>query len=135
MEPRNRSQPGGSVQQPYLSYRPARLHSLAESIPRNRFLGSINVYKYGLRLGLYNDWRRGIFLDAFHVSGYVSESLFSAIAAFRTPGVDKVSASSCCYPPPMCGPGSLTIVQGTENTRHASSREEKFEDTASWHQA
>jgi hypothetical protein len=49
MEPRNRSQPGGPVQQPYLSYRPARLHGLAKSIPRNRFLGSINVYKYGLR--------------------------------------------------------------------------------------
>jgi hypothetical protein len=32
-----------------LSYRPARLHSLAASIPRNRFLGSINDYKYGLR--------------------------------------------------------------------------------------
>jgi hypothetical protein len=31
-----------------LSYRLARLHRLAESIPRNRFLGSINVYKYGL---------------------------------------------------------------------------------------
>ncbi len=31
-----------------LSYRPARLHRLAESIPRNRFLGSLNVYKYGL---------------------------------------------------------------------------------------
>jgi hypothetical protein len=31
-----------------LSYRPARLHRLAKSIPRNRFLGSINVYKYGL---------------------------------------------------------------------------------------
>jgi len=28
--------------------RPARLHRLAESIPRNRFLSSINVYKYGL---------------------------------------------------------------------------------------
>jgi hypothetical protein len=26
-----------------LSYRPARLHRLAEFIPRNRFLGSINV--------------------------------------------------------------------------------------------
>ncbi len=47
-EPRNRSQPGGPVHQPCLSYRPTRLHSLAESIPRNRFLGSINVYKYGL---------------------------------------------------------------------------------------
>ncbi len=32
-----------------LSYRPAGLHSLAASIPRNRFLGSINDYKYGLR--------------------------------------------------------------------------------------
>jgi hypothetical protein len=32
------------------TYRLARLHRLAESIPRNRFLGSINVYKYGLRL-------------------------------------------------------------------------------------
>jgi hypothetical protein len=31
-----------------LSYRPARLHRLAEFILRNRFLGSINVYKYGL---------------------------------------------------------------------------------------
>jgi hypothetical protein len=30
-------------------YRPARQHRLAESIPRNRFLGSINVYKYKLR--------------------------------------------------------------------------------------
>jgi hypothetical protein len=35
---------------PYFSYWPARLHWLAKSIPRNRFLGSINVYKYGLRL-------------------------------------------------------------------------------------
>jgi hypothetical protein len=33
--------------QPYLSYRPSRLNRLAESIPRTRFLGSINVYKYG----------------------------------------------------------------------------------------
>ncbi len=32
---------------PYLSYWPARLHRLAKSIPRYRFLGSINVYKYG----------------------------------------------------------------------------------------
>jgi hypothetical protein len=31
-----------------LSYRPARLHRLAEFIPWNRFLGSINVLKYGL---------------------------------------------------------------------------------------
>jgi hypothetical protein len=31
------------------SYLPARIHRLAESIPRNRFLGSLNVYKFGLR--------------------------------------------------------------------------------------
>jgi hypothetical protein len=40
------SQPGGPVRQPYLTYRPARLHRLAESIPWNPIL---NVYKYGLR--------------------------------------------------------------------------------------
>ncbi len=34
----------------YLSYWPAKLHRLAKSIPRNRFPGSINIYKYGLRL-------------------------------------------------------------------------------------
>jgi hypothetical protein len=32
-----------------LSYRPARLQRLAELMPWNRFLGSIIVYKYGLR--------------------------------------------------------------------------------------
>jgi hypothetical protein len=42
------SQPGGPERQPYFSYLSARLHRLAESISRNRFLGSINVYKYGL---------------------------------------------------------------------------------------
>ncbi len=48
--PRIDSQPGGPVWQPYLLYRLARLHRLAELIPRNRFLGSLNVYKYGIRL-------------------------------------------------------------------------------------
>jgi hypothetical protein len=37
------------VRQPYFSYRPVRLHRLAKSILRNRFLGSINVAKSGLR--------------------------------------------------------------------------------------
>ncbi len=46
--PRIDSQSGGPVRQPYLSYRPDRLHRLAKPIPRNRFLGSINVYKYRL---------------------------------------------------------------------------------------
>ncbi len=44
-----------------LSYRPTRLHRLAEFIPWSQFLGSINVYKYGLRitgsLGLELVWR------------------------------------------------------------------------------
>ncbi len=42
------SQLGEPVRQLYLSHRPARINRLAESIPRNRFLGSIKVYKYGL---------------------------------------------------------------------------------------
>jgi hypothetical protein len=52
MESGINSQPGGPVRQPYLLYQLARLHRLAESIPQNRFLGSLNVYKYGLRLHL-----------------------------------------------------------------------------------
>ncbi len=46
--PRIYSQPDGPVRQPYLSYRPARLHRLAESIHLNQFLGPLNDYKYGL---------------------------------------------------------------------------------------
>ncbi len=42
------SQPGGPVRHPYLTFRPDRLFRLVEFIPWNRFLGSINVYKYGL---------------------------------------------------------------------------------------
>jgi hypothetical protein len=42
------SERGGPVRQPYFSYRLAMLDRLAEPIPRNRFLGSLNVYKYGL---------------------------------------------------------------------------------------
>jgi hypothetical protein len=43
----NDSQPGGPVRQPHLTYRPVRQHRLAESIPWNRFLGSLKVYKFG----------------------------------------------------------------------------------------
>jgi hypothetical protein len=39
------SQPGALVRQSYLSYRSAMKHRLEESIPLNRFLGSINVFK------------------------------------------------------------------------------------------
>ncbi len=42
------SQPGGPVRQHFLTYRPARLHRLAKSIPLNRYLGSWYVYKIGL---------------------------------------------------------------------------------------
>ncbi len=49
METRYRFSAWRAGTKPYLSYWPARLHRLAKSIPRNRCLGSINVYKYGLR--------------------------------------------------------------------------------------
>jgi hypothetical protein len=42
---------GGPLRQPSLTYRLARLHRLVESIPWNRFHGSLNVYKFGLRRG------------------------------------------------------------------------------------
>ncbi len=50
------SQPGGPLRQPYLTYRPVRLHSLAESINWNRFLGSLNDYKYGLCMHTQSDF-------------------------------------------------------------------------------
>jgi hypothetical protein len=42
------SQPVVPVQQSFLTYLPARLKRQAESIPWNRFPGSLKVYKYGL---------------------------------------------------------------------------------------
>jgi hypothetical protein len=51
------SQPGGPVQQPYLTDRPVRLsYRLAESIHLNRFLGSLNDYKYGLCMHTQSDF-------------------------------------------------------------------------------
>ncbi len=58
---------GGPVRQIGLSYRTARLHRLAESIPWNRFLGSLFVYKFGLLARIckrlwspsYVSWRAG----------------------------------------------------------------------------
>ncbi len=52
------SQPGGPV--PYLTYRPARVRSLEKSIPWNRFLGPLNVYKFGLWF-LFNVTRKRLF--------------------------------------------------------------------------
>ncbi len=46
---------------PYFSYWPARLHRLTKSIPRYRFLGSINVYKYGLWMQtLGTEWAKKV---------------------------------------------------------------------------
>jgi hypothetical protein len=42
-----------------LSYRPARLHKLAEFIPCNRFLGSLKVYKFGLSCWCTAGWWGG----------------------------------------------------------------------------
>jgi hypothetical protein len=49
-----------------LSYRAARLHRLAELIPRNRFLGSLEVKKFGLRSVEVN--KKGIYF-AFRDEG------------------------------------------------------------------
>ncbi len=61
--------------QPYLSYRPARLHWLPESNPRTRFLGSINVYKYVLwsvtHLKDPNLANHGLRVDLTHVVAWV----------------------------------------------------------------
>ncbi len=55
------SQPGGPIRQPYLTYRPAMLPSLAKSIPWNRFLGSLKVYIFGLSctVGMEGSFRIG----------------------------------------------------------------------------
>jgi hypothetical protein len=54
------------MRQPYLTYRPARLHRLAEFIPWNRFLGSLKTFtntgsempfRQVELLGTENDWR------------------------------------------------------------------------------
>ncbi len=58
------SQHSGPVRQPYWLYRPARLHRLAVPIPRNWFLVSINVYKYGLQ-NFKNIYRRLFFYCSF----------------------------------------------------------------------
>jgi hypothetical protein len=49
-----------------LSYRPARLHSLAELVPWNRFMGSLKIKKFGLWI------MRIIYLFSFYCPYYVS---------------------------------------------------------------
>jgi hypothetical protein len=55
---RNRFPAGRAGMTILLSDRPARQHRLAESIPRYRFLGSINDYKYVLTT-LIHTWKWG----------------------------------------------------------------------------
>jgi hypothetical protein len=50
------SQPGGPLRQPYLTYRRARLHWLAESIPWNRLLGSLKFTNSGLFIFVLSFW-------------------------------------------------------------------------------
>ncbi len=71
-EPRNRFPAWRADTTTLLSYRPVRPHRLAESIPRNRFLSSLNVYKYVLRY-LWTLWL------SHSVSG-----AFSPVPLFKT---------------------------------------------------
>jgi hypothetical protein len=129
-EPGIDSQPGGLVRQPYLLYRLARLHRLAESNPRNqilgidssesipgllkclqiqaqatlatwlvpgnRFLGSLNVYKYRLRLHwlaeLVSEIRRvrsaSIFCFAWISKTKPGSKLHSAFVSISLPLLD-----------------------------------------------
>ncbi len=58
------SQPGRPARKPYLSYRLARPLRPAESIPRNRFLGTINVYIYGLSVQCRLEYTVILWLDS-----------------------------------------------------------------------
>jgi hypothetical protein len=51
----NDSQPGWPVRQPYLTYKPARLHRLAESIPWDGFLGSLFLIRAAIKNCI--EWR------------------------------------------------------------------------------
>ncbi len=83
------SQPGGPVRQPYLSYRPARLHRLVESL-----LGYLNVYKYGLW------WYHQLWLQFFcdlSVSMHSLQVLLSLISV-----LSLISTSSVPYVRDVC---------------------------------
>ncbi len=67
--PRIDSQPDGLVRKPYFSYGPARLHRLSKSIPRNRFLVSINIYKNGL-CSLSSIMHRNGFLSIYSIYSF-----------------------------------------------------------------
>jgi hypothetical protein len=72
-----------------LSYRPARLHRLAESIPWNRFLGSIKILKYQLRIQTVyteNRWDQKTRSKRVHlyISGFISYSIIDWTVFYLT---------------------------------------------------
>jgi hypothetical protein len=94
-EPRIDSQPGGPVRQPYLFYRPARLHRLAESILRSRLLGSLNVYKYGLcpqvRTALPAMFKLPKRIEAETGQGFLLLLIFIILQLFPLPEFNQVT--------------------------------------------
>jgi hypothetical protein len=112
------SRPGVPVRQSYLTYRPSRLNRLAESIPWNQFLGSLNVYKYGIcfiqllfskRMGEgFVDSIKGLFPSLFlhyHMVKIVCCSVLCNIFLGYLL-VSIVAAKTICYP--SCFKGTLT---------------------------
>ncbi len=78
----------GTARQPYLSYRPARLQYIGW---QNRFLGCINVYKYGLRVA-----------GAAQVEAWWAEPVF--VNFWRSPGIDSQPGVPV-YGNPICRTG------------------------------
>ncbi len=80
-----------------LSYRPATLHRLAESIPWNRFLGSVNVYKFGLwRVTVWRTWFVGCGGTAVASDGIVV-LLLSTVGQVQLKSHLQLSSSNDVY--------------------------------------
>ncbi len=85
-------QPGGPVRQIGLWYRPDRLHRLAELIIWNRFLGSLNVYKFGhcsppspIFPAMYSTYRIQYFYVSVHCRYPTTRGIhFSVFSPFQT---------------------------------------------------
>jgi hypothetical protein len=96
------SQPGGPVRQPYLSYRPAMLHRLAESNPRNRFLVSLKVYKYGLSWSVDILFKDDVTVVILRCFSFMSEALIAhlysgATTFFQIAFFPAYQNCFCCY--------------------------------------
>jgi hypothetical protein len=104
-----------------LSYRPAKLHRLAEFIPWNRFLGSMNVWKYGLRImGL-------VLLEGKTITLLPSSHCFYTLTSaadrinkheLKKGILSKIKGSKLCglftaaYPPPPPPTSTLLLLRG-----------------------